>query len=169
MADLKLYEIPAAFEELETRALTLETPEEVEQFESDLIALDFTLKEKVEAIAALIQRNKGYVEVIQKEQERLRKLANARTFLVEKLQKYLMEHLLTLDQPQVETATFIVRVQANSRPRIVWTRSTDEVPLKYLREKVTQSVDIDAALEDWKRGELPEGFEVELGHHIRIR
>lgn len=59
---------------------------------------------------------------------------------------------------------FPQRRQTNGRPSIKWER-LEPIPEEFRRVRV--ELDGDAAYDAWKRGQLPEGFDVNRGEHLR--
>lgn len=163
---LKLYELPTAYEELE-EALIEAGGELTPEIEARLDALEGNLEAKVDGLVGLAQQLARMGEAADAEAARLKRLASARTAAAGRLKEYLLRTLEQLGRPKVETDRFAVRVQRNGRPSITWPGDPSDLPMDLARLEV--KLDGQAAYERWKRdGEMPEGFVVALGSHLRI-
>lgn len=164
---MTLYEIGDELEAIETAILDAEgviTPEIAVQLE----AMEGALETKVEGICQVVARLARQADSAKLEADRLTKLATGRQNAADSLKHYLQKELVRLDRKKVDTRLFVVSVCRNSRPSIAWTEGLDALPECY--RKVVTSLDGNAALEEYKAaGELPEGFVVNVGSHLRIR
>lgn len=163
---MKLYELPARFHQLDV-LLEIADGELNPELEQVLNSLECALEEKTDGICGLIQHLLGNVHAAKAEAKRLEALALIREKAATRLKLYLMENIKKMGRTSVETPLFRVRIQANSRPSISWPGEIEDLPVKYLRIK--QELDGNAVYNAWRTGEnLPEGFLVELGQHLRI-
>lgn len=164
---MKLYQIGDEIAAIETAILDAEgviTPELAER----LAGMEGELESKVERICMVMQNLSRSAESAEREADRLDKLAKERQQAADGLKHYLHTELSRLDRRRVDTPLFTVSVCKNSRPSIAWTEGLDALPEPY--RKVVTSLDGNAAYEEWKAaGELPSGFVVNQGSHLRIK
>lgn len=162
---LKLYELPPAFAVLDSE-IEAADGELSEALEGRLEALEATLEDRVDAVAVLVRQADLEASGYQAEIERLtarRRVAENRR---DRLKAYLKRTLETLGRDRVNTARFSVRIQRNSAPSIRWGGSPNTIPEEFAR--VTVDLDGVKARRAWEAGELPDGFDVVLGTHLRI-
>jgi hypothetical protein len=101
------------------------------------------------------------------EKDRLYAIEKANQRAADGLKGYLLAHLERHGRDKVDTVRCRLRRVANSQPTIRWTKGEDELPASYRR--ITVTPDLAAVREDLKAGaEIPEGFTVVVGHHLRI-
>lgn len=163
---LRLYELPAAFAAWEA-AVDERDGELHADAEAELDALELTLETKADAIAGLIREAELEAVYYGSEADRLTKRKRVATAKADRLKTYLKTTLKALDRPSIQTARFKIRVQSNSMPTIRWHGVYQDLPERFLR--VEPSLDSAAALAELKaKGELPEGFEITKGDHLRI-
>lgn len=165
-AGLKLWEIT---DELDAIAEQIAEAggELTEETEAALERMEGALESKVERVALFIENAKETAAAAKRQEERLRAIRRHHESKVEGLSSYLQYELERSGRDKVETEKVRVRVQDNSRPSIRWTESLTMLPKRYLR--VRKEVDTKTAYEVWKEtGELPAGFVVEHGRHLRI-
>ena len=133
-----------------------------------LDALNVAVEKKVEGVCHMIRHFESGASVVKAEVDRLRKLFASRERSAQRLEDYLMQCMDKLGMRKCETPLFTVSVVNNSVPVIRWTGRPEDLPAKFQRLIPAESVlDSKAALEAWKKGELPEGFSVEQGKHLR--
>lgn len=130
-----------------------------------LDALDIALEEKVERIGPYIRDLDLEAEKVKAEETRLYDRRKALQNRAKGLKNYLMRCLVAVGRDRIKTLLVTFAIQKNSRPSIVWTQG--EIPEKYRR--VTVELDGTKVYEDFKAGELPEGFEVVYGDHAVLR
>jgi len=136
--------------------------------EARLDAMEGALEEKVERIALFVRECEANEKAAAFEVERLQAIGKSFERKAAGLKGYLHRHLQRIGKTKVETARARVRVQQNSRPSIRW-MSTDQPPAPYLKTQTVTTTDTALAYEEWKAGnELPAGFVVEQGSHLRI-
>lgn len=163
---LHLWEIADGIQALGERIAEAEgelTPE----LEAEWDRLEGSLESKVENTALYIRELEANAEAAKAEEKRLAAIRKALEGRAEGLKGYLQYQLARAGRDKVETPKARGRIQANSRPSIRYMGDPADLPDTY--RKVTVSVDRTAAYEAWKREEeLPDGFVVETGSHIRI-
>ena len=174
MAGLTLYELTdewiAISEALEESGGEL-TPE----IEAALEAIQGEFAAKAEGIVRLIQaetnqakQRAGLAAPFREEADRLQALATVNENKARSLKRYLQEQMQRLKMQRIETAWFKAWIQKNGRPSIEWTRDVRELPDIYRRETIEP--DGTRIYEAWKAGtELPEGFRIDHGTHVRIK
>src|SRR5438045_1095071 len=99
---LKLYELPAAYDEI-AEALIAANGELTPEIEAQLAALNENLEVKVERTAALMRRVHGLALAAEDELERLKRLSQARRRTAESLKSYLLYNLQELGRNRVDT------------------------------------------------------------------
>src|SRR5262249_31907538 len=149
---MKLYELPIAFEHFADK-LADQEGELTGELEIALGTLENELARLVDAICALVQRFTRQAEAAKAEADRLLNLPRVRANAAMRLKDYLKQHLECLRIRKYETNLFRVRVQANSRPSILWRDGAEAIPPAFRR--LTIALDGDAAYEAWKANELP--------------
>lgn len=164
--NLTLYEIPDRLREIEGQIIEAEgeiTPE----IEAELDALDEAFDRKVEYIALLSREARAEAVAVKQEEDRLRARRTAAENRERYMKDYLQACLTKAGMERVEGQRAKIRIQQNSRPSIRWIGEEEAIPQGFRRERV--SVDGDAVYEAWKAGVvLPEGFQVEVGSHLRV-
>ena len=164
---LKLWELTDELEAIAAEVMEAEgelTPEMEERLE----AIEGAWEEKVERVALKVRELEALAKAAKEEADRLGAIQKAYQRGADGLKSYLHVQLHKREVPKVETARARVRVQKNGRPSILWTRELDELPETF--RKVEVKCDTQAAYREWKEGgELPEGFEVREGTHVRIQ
>lgn len=146
----------------------LDEEEVTEETESRLAALLPTMEAKVENICRLIRELDAQTAPRRAEAERLMALVRAGESRQRWLKDYLQRCLDHAGLKRFDTELFKVRIQANSQPTVIYDGDVSDLPPGLRR--VTIEADKRAALEVLKAGgELPEGFRVETGKHLRIQ
>lgn len=160
---LKLYQIPAAFEQLQNLIDEAVADGEITEDDSKEIARQFdvlegTLHERVEYLCRIIKMRERTAEareaqaaIIAEESRRLKKLATTDANIAERFKAYIFGTLTKMNLPKVETENFKVRIQNNSSPSIKPLCHVDFLPEEYRR--VTTEPDLEAARATLKRGE----------------
>lgn len=123
---------------------------------------------KNESLAWVVQRLTREAEAAKAERERLDALAGARANSADRLKRYLLGWLQSMELQRVETPRFVVRIQKNGRPSFVVAPDT-ELPVEFRRVRIEK--DLTALYEAWKRDPegLPDGVTAETGWHVRIQ
>lgn len=138
------------------------TPEILAQLES----LEGAFDQKIESLllrALQLQFEGGVAKL---EAVRLAELAGVRERVAERIKTYVLECMEAAGRHKVETSRLRARIQQNSRPTIQWPGPIDVLPEAFKR--TTVMLDGTKSYEAWKAGELPEGFVVDRGRHLRI-
>lgn len=162
---LRLWEITTALDAIGER-IAESGGEITPELEAELDAMEGAFDERVERIALFVKECDANAAAAEKEVERLAAIQKAFEKKAEGLKRYLHGSLTRSGRTSVKTPLARVWVQANGRPSIRWTRP-GEFPEGYT--KTTTVLDTQRAYEDWKAGsELPDGFAVEQGTHLRI-
>lgn len=133
--------------------------------QSELAQLEGTIHDRVEAIVKAIREREALATVREAEAKGLSGLAETDRRTVRGLKQHLLENLNRTGLRKMETTLFKLSVCKNSRPSIK--PLTEQIPKRYQRVEI--SFDWAKAWEDWKVGKLPDGFEVEVGQHVRIK
>lgn len=159
---MKLYEIAQ-----ELRVL-LESEELGEEQVAQIEKLELDLDQKINGICTVMAEMFAEATMLETEATRL----SARAGSVSRARKRLIEYLkLCLERAGItryKTDTWSVRIQS-SPPSCAWTKSNDEIPEEFRRTTVTVTPDNKKAIEHWKKtGEAPEGFRIQVGHHVRV-
>lgn len=165
-AALKLYEITDALQDVGD-ALIDNGGELTPELEARLNALEGAFEHKAENVALFVRQLEVNGAAAASEAKRLHDLASRREKAADRLRSYLLENMQRAQRVKVETGRVVVRVQRNSRPSIHWQRSVEDLPPEFVRVKL--DVDGEAAYNAWKSEQpLPDGFVVQVGHHLRI-
>jgi hypothetical protein len=163
---VRLYELPAAFRELDD-AIEEAEGELTEDLMARLDNLEANLADKVDALAALVRERDGKARFFADESADLARKARVQRHAADRLRDYLRRHLEALGLDGVQGARFTVAVQDNGTPSIRWSGPPDRLPDEFAR--VERSLDPAAARAALQDGRLPEGFDVVRGRHLRIR
>ena len=167
MGKLTLYDLPDAIREIEDEIIEAEgelTPE----IEARLDALGEEFERKAEYIALLSREAKAEAKAVKQEEDRLKARRTAAENRERRLKDYLHACMTRMGIPKIDGDRAKVAIQKNGRPSITWMGEEDAIPDAFRR--VTVSVDGTAVYNEWRAGsELPEGFEVEVGTHVRVR
>ena len=167
MAGLRLYELPEAIRQIEAQIIDADgelTPE----LEAELDALEGAFEAKAEYLALLAREAKAEAASVKQEEDRLRAWRTAAENRERRIKDYLHTCMVRANIDKVDGQRAKVALQRNGRPSITWTGGEDAIPNEFRR--VSVSVDGSRAYDEWKAGAtLPDGFEVEVGTHVRIR
>ena len=163
---LRLYEIPDRLREIEAQIIEAEgeiTPE----IEAELDGLEEAFNRKAEYIALLSREAKAEAAAVKQEEDRLRARRTAAEKREKRLKDYLQACMIGADVERIEGERAKIRRQRNGRPSITWHGEPEDAPEEYRRLTVT--VDTQQAYDDLRDGaELPDGFEVIWGEHVRV-
>lgn len=163
---LRLYDLPDAIRAVEERIIEAEgeiTPE----IEQELDHLEGEFERKAEHLALLSREARAEAKAVKEEEDRLKARRTAAENRERRLKDYLHSSMRRLGVDRIEGDRAKVRVQDNTRPSITWTGEDDAIPEGFKR--VSVSVDGTATYDQWKAGsDLPEGFRVEVGSHVRV-
>jgi hypothetical protein len=164
---MKLYELPGIYATIDQQ-LDESGGEVTPEIQAALDAADAALEDKVDRIAALIRNATAEEEACKAEAAHFRDRAQAAANKADSLKAYLQHNLEALGRDRVQGQRFKVGVYQNSVPSIRWTRLLEELPQEFQRLRL--EVDGQAA-QRWLKemGELPSGFLVERGRHVRIK
>lgn len=164
---LKLYEIADELAAVTNRLIENDgvlTPELEEAWDR----MEGAFEHKAERTALVIQTLTRKAEAANAERKRLKALARSRERAAENLKEYLRSQMRRLDRERIDAPRATIWRQRNGRPSITWTRDAEALPDAFRRVRV--EADTQAAYENLKAGEdLPDGFRVERGEHLRIR
>lgn len=169
------------------------TPELEEAWE----ALEGAFEAKVERTIHVYRQLAAQAEAARAEADRLRSLASSREKAADRLKDYLLLQMQRVGVEKLDLDTAKVWRQPNGRPSITYEGDLESVPPAFravkvrstkvtgadvdallavleampaLADRVEVEADTQAAYEAWKAdAELPEGFRVERGEHLRIR
>ena len=124
---------------------------------------------KVENTALYIRNLDATAKALAVEAARFNQRAKSIAVASKRLKGYLQVNMERADIKTVKTLRVNATVTKNSRPTIRWTKDVSELPIRFRRAIV--SLDGDLAYTAWKAdlNGLPDGFEVELGQHLRLR
>lgn len=190
VAEMALYEITSELSQV-TDLLVESGGELTPEIEEALDALEGALEEKVERTVHVIRTLEGQAEAARVEADRLKDLQRTRSKAADRLKDYLQAQLRMANVKKIEADTCVVRRQRNGRPSISYVGKMEELPEAFravrirggklagldpeelppeVQERASVEADTSAAYEEWKAGaELPEGFRVERGEHLRIQ
>jgi hypothetical protein len=167
MSGLRLYEIPAALRRIEDEIMEAEgvmSPE----LEDQLNGVQEQFERKAEYIALLVREAQAEAAAVKAEEDRLKALRTRAERRADGLKDYIYRCMLAGKIDRVDGERARIRIQKNSRPTIAWTRDVVELPDELRRVRV--ELDGQKAYELHKAGEeLPDGFIVDVGSHLRIQ
>jgi hypothetical protein len=164
---MRLYEIPGILRDIDEQ---IEAAEGVltEAVEAQLDAVKGAFETKAEYIALISREALAEATAIKAEEERLREMRNRAERRAEELKLYLFRCMNAAGMERIDGKLVKIRIQKNSRPSIAWTLDPLHLPEELQRVKI--ELDGNKAYEIYKAGaQLPDGFLVELGKHIRIQ
>ena len=164
---LKLYEIADELRDIEDALIEAEgelTPE----IEARMEAAEMAFEDKVRRICEIRQNMLRTAEAYQAEIDRLSVRVRGLGKSADSLKGYLFEQMERAGKQKIEVPPFRLAIQPNGRPSIRWTLNPEAAPERFRRVDVR--IDGDAAYREWREtGELPEGFLVDIGRHLRVR
>ncbi|MGE4197650.1 MAG: siphovirus Gp157 family protein [Phycisphaerales bacterium] len=161
---MKLYQYPAVFAVIDA-ALEESEGELTPDLEHLIDEMELGFTDKVGGCAALIRGAKAEADALGTEIDRLTKRKRHALALAERLERYVQVNLEKSGRDRVDAGLFRVRIQENAVPTIRWV-SDKPIPDEFARTEV--KLDGTKAQQAWKKGVLPDGFEVVLGRHLRI-
>jgi hypothetical protein len=170
---LSLYELPEAYEAI-FQALAETEGEITPEIQERLDLIQDSLETKAERIGTMVQRLTRQGEAAKAEADRLLRLSCQRKDTVDSLKGYLLRTFRALGVNKLDTNLFRFRVQANSQPAVSWRLDPEAIPAEFRKEVPPPAPTFDRSLvlARWKENpespDLPEGFSVEVGSHIRI-
>ena len=164
---LTLYDLPDAIREVE--ALIIEADGEITpDIEAQLEAFEGEFERKAEYLALLSREAKAEAAAVKLEEDRLKARRTAAENRERRLKDYLHVCMIRMGIPKIDGDRAKVAIQNNGRPSITWMGEDDAIPDEFRR--VSVSLDGTAVYNEWRAGaELPEGFRVEVGTHVRVR
>lgn len=164
---MKLYEIPAALRTLEDRIEENDgvlTPE----MEAELDGLVEAFDSKVEYIAMLVREAQLEATKWKAEEDRVSARRRSLERRAEGLRRYIHTALESSGRAKVQGDKLTVAVQKNGVPSVMIDGSPEHLPEEFRRVKIEP--DTTAIRDAWKAGRvMPEGVEVYVGTHVRIR
>jgi len=166
-AILPLYALADEYEALGQRLLEAEgelTPELSEAWDKLSEAID----QKVENTGLYIKNLLATAKAETQEAEMFSRRAKTKERAAKALKDYLKLNMERVGRDRIETLRVKARIQQNSRPSIRWIRKVEDIPAPFKRIEI--SLDSTVAYQWWKSDEvdLPEGFQVERGTHLRL-
>jgi hypothetical protein len=167
-APLRLYDLGLALRNIDD--LIEEAGGELTaEVEEALSCLTDGFTEKAERIALLIQERLRRAEAVASEAKRLAALALTSERAADSLKAYLARCLEAAGIDRFDGRLARVSLCQNGRPSIRWAGPAESIPEPFRKTVVEHRLDGSAALEAHRSGTLPDGFEVVLGKHVRIR
>lgn len=139
--------------------LNLDLEERLNRFQDEL-------PQKLDNICCLLAQLQREEEAYKAEADRLYQKAQTARRSHEGLKDYAKLQLEKMGLDKIKTGRFALRITANSRPRISWD-GPQAPPKKFQRVKI--ELDGGKAYEFFKAmGQLPPGFTIHQGTHLRI-
>lgn len=163
---MRLYELPARFQEIESLAIDGELTDE---HLAKLAELEGTLAEKVQSSLCVSRNFAARAAARKAEADRLSALAKSDAANEERLKKYVEGVLLALNVDKVETDLFKVRIQANP-PKVVIAEGFDlsTLPDEWLNPPKPREANKKAILAASKDAPLPEGVSIVQEKSLRV-
>jgi len=165
-APLRLWEISEELDAL-VEKIVEQGGELSAEDEESLGRLSGAFESKIEGIALHVRNCIANAKAAKVEADRMSAIQRAFENTAKRLKNYALAYMKAQDVQKVETNRCKVRIQTNSRPSIKYMGEPGTAPQEY--RILTASVDMGLAYEQWKAGdELPDGFVVETGEHLRV-
>ena len=165
-AIMPLYALADSYEALGQRLLEAEgelTPELSEAWDK----LSEQIDQKVENTGLYIKNLLATAKAEAEEAELFSGRAKTKERAAKALKEYLKLNMERVGKDKLETLRVKARIQINSRPTIFWRGDIMDAPIEFVRTR--RELDGTVAYAKWKEGEeLPEGFVVERGTHLRL-
>jgi hypothetical protein len=165
--DLNLYQFPVEM------AAILEAAEDGELTQEQSQALDALWEqfpEKLASCVSAIKHQEMLEERCQDEITRLRTVKAVLTNRVNSLKTYVLRCMAAAGVNKVETHLGPVSRCPNSRPAIHWDDSYGDIPPEFRKIEIVTRLNTESAYREYVRhGQLPDGFIVELGEHLRLK
>lgn len=161
---MRLYELPAEVRRIDD-LLTESEGEITPEIEAALAAMEIEKADKVDAIGALIAEAKRESDAVSAEATRLAERSGRLCRRAENLKAYLHRNMDAMGETKIKGRLFTASVCKNSAPSIRWS-GEGEIPRAFRRTRV--ELDGTEALAAYKAGDLPDGFTVNYGTHLRI-
>ena len=163
---MRLYELPAAFAEVEAMLIDGELDEAAM---AKLAALEGTLNEKVQSCLCVSRNFSARADARKAEADRLAALAKSDRGNSDRLKNYVQDTLEKLGVAKVETELFKVRIQDNP-PSVVVSEAVDLDWLPKEMVRITKEVDKKKVLAAGNMGlPLPEGIQIIQTKSLRVQ
>lgn len=135
---------------------------------NDLKAWEATLEEKVENCCKIFRNLAADEEAIRQEVKRLSLRATTISSRMQWLEDYLMHELNLAKKKKLDAGIFKVSIEA--LPMKIFIIDDSKVPEKFKKTESFTRIDRDALAEHIKISQgIPDGVEVRLDEHLRIR
>jgi hypothetical protein len=162
---LRLYDLPDAIRDVELQIIE-DGGELTPEVEARLEALEEAFDRKAEYIALLAREARAESVAVKEEEDRLSSRRKAAQNRERRLKDYLLASMTRLGVEKIEGQRAKVRVQA-SPPSFKWMGEDDAIPEAY--RVVTVRPNVALVKEEYREGgTVPDGFTVEIGHHVRV-
>lgn len=157
MSNIKLYDIPKKFDELMTKAEEGElTQEEYDRIGTE-IAVE--LQKKSANIIGYYQNKNAFIDAVDTQIERLKKIKEQEKNNIERFKKYIKENMEKMGLTKIETELGTLSIAKS--PATVEVIDQDQVPDEFLRVKTSIEVDKTAIKKNFKEtGEVPNGIRI---------
>ena len=157
MSNIKLYDIPKKFDELMTKAEEGElTQEEYDRIGTE-IAVE--LQKKSANIIGYYQNKNAFIDAVDAQIERLKKIKEFEKNNIERFKKYVKENMEKMGLTKIETELGTLSIAKS--PATVEVIDQDQVPDEFLRVKTSIEVDKTAIKKNFKEtGEVPNGIRI---------
>jgi hypothetical protein len=163
----KIYEIPAAYEDLYEAFCNEEITET--QFDEAVDALGEDLMANVEGFCKVIKTALAEADAAKTEKDRLDTYEKTRRNKAKRLMSYVKHHMDVLGVKKVPAGLFVAAIHKNSQPSVVISDEA-KLPEKYLVPQPPRP-NKGMILDDWKAGEFDGdgNVSVVVGNHLRIK
>jgi hypothetical protein len=160
---MNLHELAAEYRALQEAVIEAggELSPELDQ---RLSHVEESIHRKVDALRVLIVENEAEHEKLSREAQYFQRRALTHKRAVESYRHWIMSAMEAAGLSRAGER-FPLRIQANGRPTIEWTKLHADLPEEYRR--VVVGVNLERAYQDYKYGQLPDGFVVTRGRHLR--
>jgi len=161
----RLYELSAEYRAF---ADSLENCEEITAEQAAILdSIEGDIQTKVRNLIALYRHQETDEMGFDDEIKRLEEKKRSKTKSMKWIKEYLLACLKHANIPKINVGIGTASVRKASRPSIKWPRPPEELPTELQRVKV--ELNSDKALEMYKAGALPDGFDVNVSEYVEIR
>ena len=157
MSDIKLYDIPKKFDELMAKAEEGELTQEEYDHIGTEIAVE--LQKKSANIIGYYQNKNAFIDAVDAQIERLKKIKELEKNNIERFKKYVKENMEKMELTKIETELGTLSIAKS--PATVEVINQEQVPDEFLRVKTSIEVDKTAIKKNFKEtGEVPDGIRI---------
>lgn len=143
--------------------IDLENKEKIQEIKE---AISKDVVEKASNIIKVISNRTIQADLIQKEIERLEKYLKSYENATNALKKIVSNTMETLNLTKIETESGRISIRKSQSVNII---EQDKIPIKYIKQTITEKVDKVAVKEDIKQGILVDGAVLKTNYSLVIK